>query len=490
MRVRYTGCLLFTLLACLTSQLEAQKGIPAAQRNIIFILADDHRYDAMGFMKKNPWAETPNLDRLANEGMHFKKTFVTTALCSPSRASILTGMYAHKHTVVDNSAPEPPEIEYFPQILQRANYQTAFFGKWHMGNEDDKPRKGFHHWEGLRGQGEYYNPSLNINGKRIQYSDSTYVSDLLTEHAIEWMSKRDKNKPFFVYLSHKGVHAMFQPAKRHKDRYKDKQVPLPNSYNITATDQYKKNNIPEWVKEQRYSWHGVDFMYHGEFDFPTFYRKYFETLLGVDESVGKIMEYLKENNLEQSTLVIYMGDNGFSFGEHGLIDKRHAYEESMRVPLLMKYPGFKQAHTSTEAMVQNIDIAPTLLEFAGLKVPPKMQGKSFLNVLKGTTSSHMDRIFYEYYWEYAFPQTPTMFAVRTDQYKYIHYYGLWTQNELYDLKNDPDEMHNLIASPEYTKLSHEFSTSIFDWLESTGGMQIPLKRNDSPKLDHKFNKQY
>lgn len=178
-----------------------------SQPNIIFILSDDHRYDAIGFMKKNDWAETPNLDRLAKEGKHMKNAFVSTALCSPSRASILTGMYAHKHTVVDNTAPEPKDITYFPELLQKANYQTAFFGKWHMGDADDAPRKGFHHWEGLRGQGEYYNPSLNINGKRTQFTDSTYVSDLLTDHAIDWMNKRNKAKPFFLYLSHKGVHS-------------------------------------------------------------------------------------------------------------------------------------------------------------------------------------------------------------------------------------------------------------------------------------------
>ncbi|SHG80570.1 Arylsulfatase A [Chryseolinea serpens] len=481
---------LLLLLPFLTTMVSAQKSAPPKQKNIIFILADDHRYDAMGFMKKNDWAETPNLDRLAREGKHLKNAFVSTALCSPSRASILTGQYAHKHTVVDNTAPEPTIIEYFPQLLQKANYQTAFFGKWHMGNDDDHPRKGFHHWEGLKGQGEYYNPSLNIDGQRIQFKDSTYVADLLTDHAIDWLNKRSKDKPFFVYLSHKGVHAPFQPAKRHNDRYKNKPVPLPPSYSLTATDEYKKHNIPEWVKEQRHSWHGVDYMYHGQIDFDTFYRKYFETLLSVDESVGKVMDYLKANGLEENTMVIYMGDNGFSFGEHGLIDKRHAYEESMRVPLLIKYPAFVAAGSSTDAMVQNVDIAPTLLELAGIPVPKAMQGKSFLEVLKGNATQHKDQIFYEYYWEYAFPQTPTMFSVRTEQYKYIHYYGLWTQNELYDLKKDPNEMNNLIADPEYRELSKQLSTQLFDWLETTGGMQIPLKRNDVPKFDNKNSKQY
>src|SRR3989337_2869669 len=162
----------------------------AQQKNIIFIIADDHRYDAMGFMKKIPWLETPGLDRLASEGMHIRNAYVSTALCSPSRASGLTRMAAHSHTVVDNTAPEPEDIVYFPQLLQKAGYQTAFFGKWHMGNEADHPRKGFHHWEGLRGQGEYYNPSLNINGKRTEFKDSTYIADLITDHAVDWMKKQ------------------------------------------------------------------------------------------------------------------------------------------------------------------------------------------------------------------------------------------------------------------------------------------------------------
>jgi len=462
----------------------------AQQKNIIFIIADDHRYDAMGFMKKIPWLETPGLDRLAAEGMHVRNAFVTTALCSPSRASVLTGMYAHSHTVVDNAAPEPGNIVYFPQLLQKAGYQTAFFGKWHMGNEGDHPRKGFHHWEGLRGQGEYYNPTLNINGRRTKYTDSTYIADLITDHAVEWMSQQNKRQPFFVYLSHKGVHAMFEPAKRHRGKYSGKPVPLPPSFHLTATDTYRELGIPEWVKEQRHSWHGVDHMYHGQIDFETFYRSYMETLLSVDESVSRVLDYLKENGLDQNTLVMYMGDNGFSFGEHGLIDKRHAYEESMRVPMMVRCPSLIKGGSITEALVQNIDVGPTLLEYAGVSTPKTMQGTSFLGVLSGKSQGHREKIFYEYYWEYHFPQTPTMFAVRSGKYKYIHYYGLWTQNELYDLEKDPYEMQNLIADPKYTPMTKDFSAQIFDWLQNTNGMQIPLKRNVYPKIDHKYKGQY
>ena len=185
------------------------------QPNIIFILSDDHRYDFMGFTGKVPWLETPTIDRLAKEGVYFPNTFVTTSLCSPSRASILTGLYSHSHQIVDNNAPMPRGLVFFPEYLQKAGYETAFFGKWHMGDQGDDPQPGFDHWESFEGQGDYYNPTLNINGKRISYTDSSYISDLLTKHAIEWMNTRKGEKPFFVYLSHKAVHAMFKPSIRH-----------------------------------------------------------------------------------------------------------------------------------------------------------------------------------------------------------------------------------------------------------------------------------
>lgn len=307
-------------------------------RNIIFILTDDHRYDFMGFTGKVSWLETPNMDRLAAEGAYFKNAFVTTSLCSPSRASILTGMYSHTHTIVDNQAPDPGNLTYFPQYLQASGYQTAFFGKWHMGDESDVPRPGFNHWESFKGQGVYYNPVLNINGKQAVYKDSTYITDLLTVHTLKWLKERDKTKPFFVYLSHKAAHARFFPAKRHKGRYKDKKYMLPVTYDQTKTGAYRDLKWPEWVAAQRISGHGVDYMYSGNSDLNTLVQDYCETLLGVDESVGSVMDYLKQEGLDESTLVIYMGDNGFSWGEHGLIDKRHFYEESVKVPFLVRCP--------------------------------------------------------------------------------------------------------------------------------------------------------
>lgn len=459
--------------------------------NVIFILTDDHRYDFMGFTGKIPWQKTPHMDKLADGGAYFKNAFVTTSLCSPSRASILTGQYSHVHTIVDNVAGEPDSLVYFPQYLQNAGYTTSFFGKWHMGDDDDRPRPGFNHWESFRGQGVYYNPSLNINGKHVQFKDSSYITDLLTNHAIEWLDNRDKKKPFFLYLSHKAVHSPLAPAKRHKGMYANKKYTLPQTYWQTSNDEYKSLFWPEWVKQQRYSWHGVDYMYHNHNDIDSMVQAYNETLMAVDESIGTIVDYLNKNGLANNTMIIYMGDNGFSWGEHGLIDKRHFYEESVKVPFLVYAPWlFKGGKTITK-MVQNIDIAPTILELAGLQKPEYMPGKSFINLLKGDSAVWRDKIFYEYYWEYDFPMTPSIYGVRTDKYKYIRYMGIWDQNELYDIEKDPFEVNNLINKPEYADIAKKMSADLFDWLESTKGMQMPIKRTiKNPFGDWKHPKQF
>lgn len=446
-------------------------------RNVVFILTDDHRYDYMGFTGKVPWLETPNMDKLASEGAYLPNAFVTTSLCSPSRASILTGQFSHSHTIVDNQAPDPGNLTYFPQYLEKAGYQTGFFGKWHMGDHGDEPQPGFTHWESFPGQGVYYNPTLNINGTRVAYKDSTYITDLLTEHAVNWLDKRDKDKPFFLYLSHKAVHAAFKPARRHKGKYKGKKIALPSTYDQTKTEKYRDLKWPQWVADQRISWHGVDYMYHENNGIYDMVVDYCETLLGVDESIGTVMDYLRKEGLDESTLVIYMGDNGFSWGEHGLIDKRHFYEESVKVPLLVRCPELFEGGKTPEQMVQNIDIGPTVLAEAGIQKPNHMPGVSFIPILTGDENAPSRKeIFYEYYWEYDFPMTPTVFGMRTDQYKYIKYHGIWDRNELYDLQNDPDEMYNLIADPNKQEIAKEMSTAIYDWLESTKGMQIPLKR--------------
>jgi arylsulfatase A-like enzyme len=475
---------------------------PQKPMNIIYILADDHRYDAMGFMNKVKGLQTPGMDKMAREGVHIKNAFVSTALCSPSRASILTGQYAHTHTVVDNEAPLPSNLIFFPQYLQKKGYQTAFFGKWHMGNTDDQPQPGFDYWLSFRG--EYNNPTFNINGKRIKQPEGSYVTDLLGEYAIQWLNGRNKNKPFFAYISHKGVHAEFYPAKRHAGKYANVPIICPPSMYLTATDSSKQfgiitspatkvnyAGIPQWVRRQRYSWHGVDYMYHGAIPFNDFYHRYFETLQSVDESIEKIIAWVNEQGLTNSTMVVYMGDNGFSFGEHGLIDKRHAYEESMRVPLLIWAPGMIKPNSVIEQVIMNVDLAPTFLELAGIARPAQMQGFSFTNLLKGnTTGWKRDKVFYEYYWEAAFPQTPTTFAVRSDRYKYIYYNGVWDTNELFDLQNDPYEMNNLIRDTMYRKTGLSLKEELFQWLQQTNGLQIPLKKTINNRLDNLYRGTY
>lgn len=444
--------------------------IPNAKpRNIVFILTDDHRYDAMGFLKGQPWLETPNLDAMARNGVYLKNAFVTTALCSPSRASILTGQYAHQHRVVDNNNPVSKDLVFFSQYLQQAGYETGFFGKWHMGGEFDDPQRGWNYWVSFKGQGTYLpNPNgLNVNGKKVPQKG--YISDELTDYALQWLNERKSTKPFMLYLSHKGVHAEFKAAERHAGRYKDKQFVEPKTMNPANV-----KDAPMWARNQRNSWHGVDFPYHSALNIAEYYKQYAETLLGVDDSVGRVMDWLKQKGLLDSTLVIYMGDNGFAFGEHGLIDKRTAYEESMRVPMLMQCPELFKAGTTVEQVVANVDIAPTFLEAAGLQTPKQMAGKSFIPVAQGKNVPWRNALLYEYFWERNFPQTPTMHALRGERYKYIHVHGIWDADELYDLQNDPLETTNLIFSPEHQDVVKQMNKQLFETLESTAGMYVPF----------------
>lgn len=460
------------LIAVLLTAAGTLASADAQPRNVVFILSDDHRYDAMGFHDNAPdFLETPGMDRMAEEGMHIRNAFVTTSLCSPSRASILTGRYAHNHGVVDNQRMVPEGTVFFPQLLQDAGYETAYVGKWHMGRASDDPRPGFDYWVSFPGQGVYVDPVLNVNGERSRHEGHT--SDILTDYAVEYLEQRDRDRPFFLYLSHKAVHAMFEPAERHAGRYDDVQPPYPATMANTKQNYRTK---PDWVREQRYSWHGVDHMYHGQLDFDTFYRRYAETLLGLDESVGRVLEYLEENGLAENTLVVYMGDNGFSFGEHGLIDKRQAYESSIRVPMLAWSPGFIGPGTTMDEMVLNVDVAPTLLSLANAEVPATMDGRSFLPLLSGeNVPDWRNEFVYEYYWEHPFPHTPTVYALRGDRYKYMFYHGVWDVNELYDLELDPQERQNLIHSPDHQDRIERMRNRLFELLAADDAVDVEFR---------------
>jgi N-acetylglucosamine-6-sulfatase len=452
-------------------------------RNVIFILSDDHRYDAIGFLKGQPFLQTPHLDSLAREGAHCRNAFVTTALCSPSRATILTGRYAHGHKIVDNNTAIPAGTEFFPQYLQKAGYSTAFIGKWHMGSADDSPQPGFDHWVSFRGQGSYLpnKNGLNVNGKRVPQKG--YITDELTDYAIEWLRGHDRSRPYFLYLSHKAVHADFVPADRHKGRYADaKFVPPPT---MAASGEMARHR-PMWVQNQRNSWHGVEYPYHSGLDIGAFYKSYAETLLAVDDSVGRVVDELRRRGELDSTLLIYMGDNGFAFGEHGLIDKRTAYEESMRVPMLARCPELFSGGRTVEGVVANIDIMPTVLAAAGLEPPAGTDGRSMLPLLQGNSSGWRDELLYEYYWERNYPHTPTLHALRGTRYKFIRYHGIWDLDELYDLQEDPLESHNLIFSQQHAGIAGSMRERLFDLLEKTGGMSIPLypDRGGTSNLRH------
>lgn len=468
----WSGLLLIVVILSFgnAKKTQAQTSQP---ENVIFILSDDHRFDFMGFHEDAPsYIKTPNLDRMAAEGVHIRNAFVTTSLCSPSRASILTGKYAHNHQIVDNTSPIPEGTRFFNEDVQQQGYETAFIGKWHMGESTDAPKPGWDHWVSFRGQGVYENPTLNVDGERNNYEG--YTSDILTDFAVDWLEEREEDEdPFFLYLSHKAVHAEFLPAERHDGFYEDIDIEYPQSMDNTERNYRTK---PKWVKAQRYSWHGVDYPYHGAMNFDEFYRNYLETLLALDESVGRILDYLEENGMAENTLVIYMGDNGFLHGEHGLIDKRNAYEESIRVPMIAWAPGYLEKGSTIDGLVRNIDIAPTLMELMQTQRTTKMDGISFLDMLNGEGPDRDRSFLYEYYWEPAFPHTPTTFSIRGERYKYIYYHGVWDRDELYDLKEDPNELYNLAEVPNYRQLRNEMRKSLFDLMEEENAMRVPVRR--------------
>ena len=455
------------------SEVTPERVAGVSPRNVVFILSDDHRYDAMSFLN-HQFAQTPHMDSMASNGVHLRNAFVTTSLCSPSRASILTGLYTFRHRVIDNNRLVPKGTIFFPQYLQKAGYATAYVGKWHMGGETDEPRPGFDHWVSFRGQGHYLPPTpdytLNVNGRRVKQKG--YISDELTDYAIDWLKQQKPDeKPFFLYLSHKAVHANFTPAERHAGRLDDAPFQRPASEADTPENYRDK---PRWLRDQRNSWHGVEFPYHSNLDVESYYKRYSEALSGVDDSIGRVIAQLKKMGIHDETLIIYMGDNGFMFGEHGLIDKRVAYETSIRVPMLMQCPELFKGGTVVEEVVANIDIAPTVFEAMGLQKPPHMDGQSFLALGKGENIPWRDYFLYVYYWEKNYPHSPTVFSLRGDRYKYITYYGLWDTDELYDLQKDPGETNNLLHDPNYADTAKQMETRLYEMMDELGGLSIPL----------------
>lgn len=470
---------------------------PQKPTNMIFVLVDDLRYDAMGFL--TPGLQTPNIDALAKNGVYFPNAVVTSSLCSPSRATILTGQTARNHGVVDNNNSSEEGLTFFPKYLQQAGYQTGFFGKWHMGFDTDAPREGFDKWVSFKGQGTYFptellsperlaagdRQMLNVDGTAVKRTG--YITDELTDYAMNWLEKgRDTSKPFFLYLSHKAVHSDPLPPERYKNQYSKLDIKLPASRANTPENNAGK---PLWVQNQRNSWHGADFPYHTDNPMTEQVRDYYRTLSPVDDSLGRIMAYLKKNKLDKNTMVVFYSDNGFMIGEHGLIDKRNAYEPSVRVPMIVWAPGMVPKGVTNPAVVRNLDLAPTFLDIAHVDKPQQMEGKSFLPVAEGKIDEkawNPGDFVYEYYWEWSFPQTPTTFAIERDRVKYIQYHGVWDMEELYDLKTDPDEMHNLIEDPAWLDTKITLRKALFDQLgNSKGEHVVPYTRKTSSGLVHR-----
>ncbi|MQP66386.1 sulfatase-like hydrolase/transferase [Niveispirillum sp. SYP-B3756] len=478
-----TLALAATALMALSTTARAADKAADRPRNIVFVLVDDLRFDAMGFL--TPGLKTPNIDYLAKNGVYFRNAVVTSSLCSPSRATILTGQSPRNHRVIDNNNSSEEGLIFFPSYLQKAGYQTGFFGKWHMGNDTDAPRPGFDRWVSFKGQGTYFptqglppaaiaagkRQTLNVDGQRVDRAG--YITDELTDYAVDWLEKgRDPTKPFFLYLSHKAVHSDAEPPERYKTQYKDLDIKLPASLANTPENNQGK---PLWVQNQRNSWHGADFPYHTDKPLTEMVRDYYRTLSPVDESLGRIMASLRKQKIDKDTVIVFYSDNGYLIGDHGLIDKRNAYEPSVRVPMVVLAPDLLPKGTTNDAVVRNLDLAPTFLELAHVEKPVQMEGQSILPVAQGKISAqdwNKQDFVYEYYWEWSFPQTPTTFAIERNRVKYIQYHGVWDIEELYDLNKDPDEMHNLIDDPAYLQTKIELRHSLFTQLTNKGNDHV------------------
>ena len=432
--------------------------------NIVFILTDDQRWDAMSCLG-HPIMKTPNLDMLRNRGALFRNAFVTTSLCAPSRASFLTGTYAHTHKVVGNWGCEfdHNRTPSFPKVLQQSGYNTAFIGKWHMRKNAD-PRPGFDYWLSFKGQGVYMDPELNENGRKFKAKG--YTTDLLTDYAVNFI-KKERNKPFCLYLSHKAVHSPFDAGPKYRNSYPDANLIEPPNAKDTFTGK------PEWLRG------GKAYPSDSKREVPESinpkpwnpkhkrWLNYMRTINAVDDGVGRIMQVLKDEGMLENTVIVFAGDNGYFHGEHGRGDKRLIYEESIRIPLLMSYPRLIRPGSTIDQIVLNIDIAPTILAVAGVLAPTKMQGHSLLPLFAGKSAGWRKSFLYEY-WMDLTDQVPHMLGVRTQDWKLVIYPDIDDIDEMYDLKNDPYEMKNLAQNPEYTEKHKALSRELDRLLKETG----------------------
>lgn len=484
---------LFFLILCMPMLAVAQQ-----KPNIILIVSDDHSYQSISAYGSK-LMETPNVDRIADEGVLFNKAYVTNSICGPSRAVILTGKHSHKNGFKDNETSDfDTSQDMFVKRLQSDGYETAWIGKYHLG---DKP-EGFDFWQILPGQGSYFNPDfIMMDGSTKRYEG--YVSDVVEDVAEEWLDQRDDSKPFCLIIGHKATHRTWMPDLVDLGMFDEVEFPLPNTFyddyknreaakvqdmSIAETMQMaydlkmypedtKDNNVNRMNADQRKKYRDYYNPLQAELEaqqltgkslaewkFQRYMRDYLATAASLDRNIGRTLDYLDQNSLAENTVVIYMSDQGFFMGEHGWFDKRFMYEESFRTPMMMRYPGVVKAGTQSNHLVMNLDIAPTLLDIAGVTVPGDMQGESMMPLLTDKSAKGREAIYYHYYENGEHAVSPH-FGVKTDRYKLIRFYKRVESWELFDLKKDPQEMNNLYGSKKYRKIQEELETRLKGLIE-------------------------
>jgi len=488
--------------------------------NILYIMSDDHAYQAISAYG-NSMLETPNIDRLAEEGAIFSRAFVTNSICAPSRAVLLTGKHSFINGKVDNIHPFNWDQENFPKILQKNGYQTAMIGKIHL---DGLPQ-GFDFSMVLPGQGAYYNPDFLIDGERKRLEG--YVTDIITETTLDWLkNKRDPDKPFCVLYHQKAPHRNWKPGPKYLTLFDDTTFMPPDTFfdnyegrgkaakeqemqvdghmlwghdfkMLTAPDGKKTNfeqQLNRFNEEQLEQWSAAytpknDAMKAAKLEgrelaiwkFNRYIKDYLRTIKSVDDGVGEVLDYLDKSGLAENTIVIYTSDQGFYLGEHGWFDKRFMYEESFRTPILMRYPKEIKPGIEINQLIQNLDFAPTFLDYAGIEIPSDMQGESFRKVVSGETSEWRDAIYYTYYEYPSVHMVKRHYGVRTDRYKLMHFYYDIDEWEMYDLETDPAEMKNVYDDPSYKEIRKMMHERL---------KEMRKKYGDSNKNDKKFLEEY
>lgn len=476
-----SGGLFYSATADATTTLRTETPKSSHQRpNILYIMSDDHASHAISAYG-SVINKTPQIDRLAREGMRLKNCFVTNSICGPSRATILTGKYSHRNGFYTHSSPPFDGSQMtFPKLFQKAGYQTAVVGKWHLKSEPT----GFDYHNVLIGQGYYHNPRFIDMGTTRTIRG--YSTDIITDLSIEWLKNRDQDRPFLLLCQHKAPHRPWQPAERHMKLYEDEEIPQPPTFDdiyahraspaehaemrieddLTLTD--VKTTPPVDLKgAELKNWY-----------YQRYIKEYLRCVAAVDENVGRLLDYIEEEGLLNNTIVIYTSDQGFFLGDHGWYDKRFMYEESLRMPFLVRYPKEIPAGSESEKMVINADFAPTLLDYAGIPTPDDMQGQSFRKVLQEAEEPDWRKSMDYHYFEY--PDVDHMVArhygVRTDQYKLIHYYFPTDEWELFDLQKDPLEMRSVYNSPDYATTVADLKQQLQQHRERLGDTDPDMRR--------------